>query len=143
MASEKVSQRMERWLAKADSHPLAKREADLALLLANDAGAWERYGQFYDGWSQAEIAELLEAVRAELTKVTDWSTETIHEIVANTAVSHDVKMGKVAQPLRVAVSGSGASPSIEVTLQLVGKWRTLTRIDRALAYINERVVQNS
>ena len=88
-------------------------------------------------------APLLEAVRAELTKVTDWSIETIHEIVANTAVSHDVKMGKVAQPLRVAVSGSGASPSIEVTLQLVGKWRTLTRIDRALAYINERVVQNS
>ena len=88
-------------------------------------------------------APLLAAVRAELTKVTDWSTETIHEIVANTAVSHDVKMGKVAQPLRVAVSGSGASPSIEVTLQLVGKWRTLTRIDRALAYINERVVQNS
>ena len=88
-------------------------------------------------------APLLEAVRAELTKVTDWSTETIHEIVANTAISHDVKMGKVAQPLRVAVSGSGASPSIEVTLQLVGKWRTLTRIDRALAYINERVVQNS
>ena len=88
-------------------------------------------------------APLLEAVRAELTKVTDWSTETIHEIVANTAVSHDVKMGKVAQPLRVAVSGSGASPSIEVPLQLVGKWRTLTRIDRALAYINERVVQNS
>ena len=88
-------------------------------------------------------APLLEAVRAELTKVTDWSTEPIHEIVANTAVSHDVKMGKVAQPLRVAVSGSGASPSIEVTLQLVGKWRTLTRIDRALAYINERVVQNS
>ena len=88
-------------------------------------------------------APLLEAVRAELTEVTDWSTETIHEIVANTAVSHDVKMGKVAQPLRVAVSGSGASPSIEVTLQLVGKWRTLSRIDRALAYINERVVQNS
>ena len=88
-------------------------------------------------------APLLEAVRAELTTVTDWSTETIHEIVANTAVSHDVKMGKVAQPLRVAVSGSGASPSIEVTLQLVGKWRTLTRIDRALAYIKERVVQNS
>ena len=88
-------------------------------------------------------APLLEAVRAELAEVTDWSTETIHEIVANTAVSHDVKMGKVAQPLRVAVSGSGASPSIDVTLQLVGKWRTLTRIDRALAYIKERVGQNS
>ena len=55
---------MERWLAKADSHPLDKREADLALLLANDTVAWEKYGQFYEGWAPAEIEELLEAVRA-------------------------------------------------------------------------------
>ncbi len=54
---------MERWLAKADSHPLAKRVADLALLLEDDAGAWERYGQFYEGWSREEIAVLLEAVK--------------------------------------------------------------------------------
>ena len=46
MASEKVQKRVERWLAKADSHPLAKREAELNLLLANDSGAWERYGRF-------------------------------------------------------------------------------------------------
>ena len=64
MASEKVQERVERWLAKADLHPLAKREADLALLLANDPGAWERYGQFYEGWTLEGGAELLEAVRA-------------------------------------------------------------------------------
>ncbi len=55
---------MERWLAKADSHPLAKREADLALLLAKNTEAWEKYGQFYEGWTPEEVAELLEAVRA-------------------------------------------------------------------------------
>ena len=66
MNSQKVQQRMERWLAKADSHPLAKRVADLALLLENDAGAWERYGQFYEGWSREEIAVLLEAVKKAL-----------------------------------------------------------------------------
>jgi len=64
MASEKVQERMERWLAKTDSHPLSKREADLALLLANDTGALERYGQFYEGWTFEEVAELLEAVKA-------------------------------------------------------------------------------
>ena len=64
MASEKVLQRMERWLANANSHPLAKREADLALLLAKDVKAWEKYGQFYKGWTLEEVAELLEAVRA-------------------------------------------------------------------------------
>jgi hypothetical protein len=63
MASDKVQQRMERWLAKADSHPLSKREADLVLLLANDLDAWERYGQFYLGWTTDEVGELLEAVR--------------------------------------------------------------------------------
>lgn len=57
---------MERWLAKADSHPLAKRVADLALLLEDDAGAWKRYGQFYEGWSREEIAELLGAVKKAL-----------------------------------------------------------------------------
>ena len=64
MASEKISQRMERWLAKADSHPLTKREADLTLLLAQNSEAWEKYGQFYEGWTLDEVAELLEAVRA-------------------------------------------------------------------------------
>jgi len=54
---------MERWLAKADSHPLAKRVADLTLLLEDDADAWERYGQFYEGWTRGEIAELLRAVK--------------------------------------------------------------------------------
>ena len=55
---------MERWLAKADAHPLAKREADLALLLAKNTEAWEKYGQFYEGWTPEEVAELREAVRA-------------------------------------------------------------------------------
>ena len=57
---------MERWLAKADSHPLAKRVADLAMLLEHDACAWERYGQFYEGWSREEIAVLLKAVKKAL-----------------------------------------------------------------------------
>ena len=49
MPSEKVQQCMERWLAKADSHPLAKREADLVLLLTNDPGAWKRYSPRHPG----------------------------------------------------------------------------------------------
>jgi glutamyl-tRNA synthetase len=41
----------------------------------------------------------------------------------------DIKLGKLAQPLRVAVTGSDMSPSIDATLLLVGRDRTLTRID--------------
>ena len=50
-------------------------------------------------------------------------------------------MGKVAQPLRVAVVGRAASPGIDVTLYLVGKEATLRRIDRALDYIEQRTAQ--
>jgi glutamyl-tRNA synthetase len=44
-------------------------------------------------------------------------------------------LGKVAQPLRVAVTGSAASPGIGITLQLIGRERTLARIERALDLI--------
>ena len=50
----------------------------------------------------------------------------------------ELKMGKVAQPLRVAVVGRAASPGIDVTLQLVGKEACLRRINRALDYIRKR-----
>jgi len=46
-----------------------------------------------------------------------------------------VKLGKVAQPLRVALTGQAASPGIGTTLLLVGRERALARIDRALAYV--------
>jgi len=58
------------------------------------------------------------------------------------AESLSLKMGKVAQPLRVAVVGRAASPGIDVTLQLVGREACLRRIDMALAYINKRVDEN-
>ena len=44
--------------------PWPSAEADLTLLLAKNGEAWEKYGQFYEGWTLEEVAELLEAVRA-------------------------------------------------------------------------------
>jgi glutamyl-tRNA synthetase len=43
-----------------------------------------------------------------------------------------VGLGKVAQPLRVAVTGSAISPPIDLTLALVGRERTLARLDGAI-----------
>jgi glutamyl-tRNA synthetase len=42
-------------------------------------------------------------------------------------------LGKVAQPLRVAISGSTVSPPIFESLEFLGKDRTMTRLDRCLA----------
>ncbi|MFU0443381.1 hypothetical protein ACMBCN_01075 [Candidatus Liberibacter asiaticus] len=47
-------------------------------------------------------------------------------------------MGKVAQPLRLAVTGGTQSPSIDVTLQLIGKTRVITRLNKALEFIAKK-----
>ncbi len=82
--------------------------------------------------------EPLERVRSALAQQEDWSPEALHELVERVAQELDLKMGKVAQPLRVAVVGRAASPGIDVTLHLVGKKRCLRRIDQALEFIRQR-----
>jgi glutamyl-tRNA synthetase len=57
-------------------------------------------------------------------------------VVLRTAEMLDLKMGKVAQPLRVAITGTTASPAIDETLALVGRDRTIARIERAQARIS-------
>jgi len=78
-------------------------------------------------------------IREALAALDSWSEATIHAAIHDVADALDVKMGKVAQPLRVAVVGRAASPGIDVTLFLVGQEACLRRIDRALAFIEVRV----
>jgi glutamyl-tRNA synthetase len=47
-------------------------------------------------------------------------------------------MGKLGQPIRVAVTGGSVSPPIDVTVWLVGRERTLKRLDDAIIMIEER-----
>ncbi len=82
--------------------------------------------------------EPLQAAREALAALEEWSPETLHATVNQVAERLELKMGKVAQPLRVAVVGRAASPGIDVTLHLVGKDACLRRIDRALDYIAAR-----
>lgn len=64
-----------------------------------------------------------------------WEGEKLHQIVIDLAESLALNMGKVAQPLRVAVCGSAVSPPIDATLSLLGREKTLSRIKRAIDYI--------
>ncbi len=84
---------------------------------------------------KAAAAAPLRHAREKLGALSDWTPEAIHQAVLVAAESAEVKLGKLAQPLRVAVTGTAMSPSIDQTLWLVGKRRTLARIDAALAYI--------
>ncbi len=55
-------------------------------------------------------------------------------MVNQTATELSLGMGKIAQPIRVAVSGGTVSPPIDVTLEVLGRDVTLARLERALAY---------
>jgi len=85
--------------------------------------------------------EPLEKMKAALETLDDWTEEALHKTVEAVSESLGVNMGKVAQPLRVAVVGRAASPGIDVTLKLVGKEACLRRIDKALEYIKNREAQ--
>ncbi len=75
-------------------------------------------------------------MREALAALDEWKAEPIHQSVIATAEAMDLKLGKVAQPVRVAVCGGPVSPPIDITLELLGRDKTLARLDRALAYID-------
>jgi glutamyl-tRNA synthetase len=82
--------------------------------------------------------EALALVQTKLAACEDWSDETLHSIIQATADELEVGMGKVGMPLRVAITGAGQSPSLDITLRLIGKERSVARISRALEFIAER-----
>ncbi len=83
----------------------------------------------------ADIIPALRAIEEGLEKLSDWSKEAVHQVIADTAEKLDLKMGKVAQPLRVAVTGDIVSPPIDITLVLLGKEKTLARLTTALTML--------
>jgi glutamyl-tRNA synthetase len=80
----------------------------------------------------AAATPVLQKVRDRLTALTEWSAATIHTALNDLATELQTGLGKVAQPLRVAVAGSAVSPPIDATLALLGRARTLARIEAAL-----------
>ena len=84
----------------------------------------------------------LRALRARFRDLQNWNPEALHEVIHIVAQELEVGMGKVAQPLRVALTGTSVSPSIEKTLWLAGQDRSLRRIAHALEYVVFRASQS-
>jgi len=58
----------------------------------------------------------------------DWSPEAIHALLQEVCQLHDIKLGKLAQPIRILVAGVPVSPPIDATLSLLGREESLKRI---------------
>ena len=107
--------------------------AELSLFFYQDFADYEE--QAAKKHFRAGALEPLRRVHGALAALADWTPAAVHETVQRVADALQLGMGKVAQPLRVAVSGRAATPGIDVTVWLVGRDATLRRIDRAVAWI--------
>ena len=81
----------------------------------------------------ADAKALLGELRTRFASITEWSAPAVHAVLEGLANEKSLGLGKVAQPLRVAVTGGTVSPPIDATLALLGQARTLARLDRALS----------
>lgn len=79
-----------------------------------------------------QAPEVLHHIKDALSQLPDWTPELISNAVKSTASALDVKMPKIAQPIRIAVTGNTISPSIDLTLSLLGREQTLARLQQAL-----------
>ncbi|MGH8049381.1 MAG: glutamate--tRNA ligase [Arenimonas sp.] len=105
--------------------------------MAERAAVWYRPLMHYD---EAAVAKQfvpaavlpLQTVREELANLSEWSPAAIHAAMQTTGEKLGVGLGKIGPALRVAITGSQQSPSIDHTVYLAGREEALKRIDAAL-----------
>ncbi len=119
-----------------------ERAKTLAEMAENSAFFYRDFERYDDQAAakhlKPEVAPVLAAVRGRLNELAQWAAEGIQQAVHETAAAHGLELGKLAQALRVAVSGRAVSPPIDLTLALAGRTRVLQRLDAALAELRRR-----
>jgi glutamyl-tRNA synthetase len=82
-----------------------------------------------------DVATMLDDLTARLTDLSAWDVPSIEAVFHQVVTRHGVGLGKLAQPVRAAVTGSTASPGIYEVLELLGRDKSLARLRAALALI--------
>ena len=108
--------------------------------MAERAAVWFGPLQHYD---ETAVAKHLKAgadaplrdAQARLSALPEWTVEGINEALHGTAEALGLGMGKVAQPMRVAITGTQVSPDISHTVYLAGREEALRRIEAAIARV--------
>lgn len=89
----------------------------------------------------ADVLPALQKILEKLSQLTDWNAEGIHQIIQDVTVELDLKLAKVAQPLRIAMTGNTISPPIDQTLSLLGKKKVLVRLQAGLEHFKKHLSQ--
>lgn len=90
-----------------------------------------------DKYLTAQSVPLLKQFHDKLMTITDWQPAVLHDCLKACVEAAGVGLGKLAQPVRFAVTGGTVSPSVDVTLALLGKEKTLARLERGIGRVGE------
>ncbi|MEW5824985.1 MAG: glutamate--tRNA ligase [Pseudomonadota bacterium] len=117
---------------------LAERSKTL-IDMAQQAAIFYREFECYDETAVKKnfddsTPSLLTSLHEGFAALPEWSAEGAHAVLVATAERLELKLGKVAQPLRVALTGTTVSPPIDLTLALIGRERSLARLARAIDF---------
>jgi glutamyl-tRNA synthetase len=107
--------------------------AEISTFYFRDFGAFDEKAAAKAFKGEADSA--LDAARVNLAGLEHWERDALHATVSRTVEELGVSFGKVAMPLRVAVTGGAPSPDLDLTLALVGREATIRRVDRAIQHI--------
>jgi glutamyl-tRNA synthetase len=85
------------------------------------------------------VESMLAEIKDRLAALPDWTLEPLHKVIEDYCAEKELGMGKVAQPIRVVVTGSTVSPALNETLEALGREKTLKRFDQAQAMLKEEL----
>jgi len=85
---------------------------------------------------KSEALGLLADLHDRLAKLEEWSESALEAVFEEVRAQHgNPSMGKLAQPVRVAITGTSASPGIYETLAVLGQQRAVGRIAEAIHFV--------
>jgi glutamyl-tRNA synthetase len=123
------------WLSKAVD--TLKERAKTLLELAQSLKFYVAEDIEYDGKAKAKFLNekslpyLLE-VKGELSRIDNFIAPEIEKVFLSIVEKHNINLGNLAQPVRVAVTGKAESPGIFEVLEILGKEKTLKRLEKAV-----------
>jgi glutamyl-tRNA synthetase len=90
--------------------------------------------------AKPENANLLKTASDQLAQAAEWTEQSVHDAVEAAAKTLSVKPGAMMPLLRFALSGQSRGPGVTTIAHLIGKEKTLTRIQRALVEVINRAI---
>jgi len=121
---------------------LRERSKTLVEMVQNSRFFYEDISE-YDAKSvkkhiKEQTPEILQSIKDKLSAIENWQAEAIQQVVQAVVDEKEVGFAKVAQPIRIAVTGCTTSPGIDQTLEMLGKDKTIARMESLIDFIGRK-----